>query len=148
LTPVFIVSGEGGSTTKSLCRELGAAGYFEKPIDFDALRTRLSEVLRAKRPERRAEVRVCLRAALRLRETDSSGKSFAELTHTENVSLTSFLAGCSAPLEVNSPASVYLLTGGEHLVGTARVVRVESVETPYPRYAFRFAEKVGEWVLQ
>src|SRR5260221_1175821 len=47
LTPVFIVSGEAGSTTKSLCKELGATAYFEKPIDFDALRSRLAVVVRS-----------------------------------------------------------------------------------------------------
>ena len=30
----------------------------------------------------------------------------------------------------------------------ARVVRSETTETPYPRYAFRFIEKSGQWVLQ
>jgi len=148
LTPVFIVSGEAGSTTKALCKELGATAYFEKPIDFDALRSRLAEVLHAKRPERRGEVRVRLRAPLKLRGTDTNGKSFEELTHTENVSLSAFLCGCVAPLQPGSIVEVFLLTGAGQLVGTARVVRSEATETPYPRYAFRFVEKTGEWVLQ
>src|ERR1700690_4338057 len=38
MIPVIVVSGEGGSQTKERCKELGAAAYFEKPIDFDALR--------------------------------------------------------------------------------------------------------------
>lgn len=37
---------------------------------------------------------------------------------------------------------------GEQFVGSARVIRSESTETPYPRYAFRFVEKSGQWVLQ
>src|SRR5712692_29348 len=148
LTPVFIVSGEAGSTTKALCKELGATAYFEKPIDFDALRSRLAEVLLAKRPERRSEVRVRLRAPLKLRGTDTNGKSFEELTHTENVSLSAFLCGCAAPRRPGSIVEVFLLTGAGQLVGTARVVRSEATETPYPRYAFRFVEKTGEWVLQ
>jgi DNA-binding response OmpR family regulator len=148
LTPVFIVSGEAGSTTKSLCKELGAVAYFEKPIDFDLLRSRLAEVLNAKRPERRSEVRVRLRAPLKLSGVDSNGKPFEERTHTENVALSSFLCGCTAPLNANSVVNVFLLSGGEQLVGKARVVRSESTETPYPRYAFRFIEKLGQWVLQ
>lgn len=148
LTPVFIVSGEAGSTTKALCKELGATAYFEKPIDFDALRSRLADVLHAKRPERRTEVRVRLRAPLKLRGIDAHGKSFEELTHTENVSLSAFLCGCAAPLQLGSIVEVFLLSGAEQLVGTARVVRSEATETPYPRYAFRFVEKTGEWVLQ
>ena len=148
LTPVFIVSGEAGSTTKSLCKELGATAYFEKPIDFDLLRSRLAQVLSAKRPERRKEVRVRLPAPLRLSGIDSKGTAFEELTHTENVSLNAFLCGCGASLNPGSVVNVFLLTGPEHLVGTAAVIRSESTETPYPRYAFRFIEKSGQWVLQ
>jgi DNA-binding response OmpR family regulator len=148
LTPVFIVSGEAGSTTKSLCKELGATAYFEKPIDFDALRSRLAEVLNAKRPERRSEVRVRLRAPLKLCGIDANGKPFEELTHTENVSLSAFLCGCTASLNSSTVVNVFLLSGGEQFVGTARVIRSESTETPYPRYAFRFVEKSGQWVLQ
>jgi twitching motility two-component system response regulator PilG len=148
LTPVFIVSGEAGSTTKSLCKELGATAYFEKPIDFDLLRSRLAEVLSAKRPERRSEVRVHLRAPLKLSGVDSNGKSFEERTHTENVSLHSFLCGCTASLNSNSVMNVFMLSGGEQFVGTARVIRSESADTPYPRYAFRFVEKSGQWMLQ
>src|ERR1700758_5532184 len=42
MIPVIIVSGEGGGQTKEYCKQLGAAGYFEKPIDFDALRACLT----------------------------------------------------------------------------------------------------------
>src|ERR1700687_5778333 len=38
MIPVIIVSGEAGGQTKEQCKQLGAAGYFEKPVDFDALR--------------------------------------------------------------------------------------------------------------
>jgi DNA-binding response OmpR family regulator len=148
LTPVFIVSGEAGSTTKSLCKELGATAYFEKPIDFDLLRSRLAEVLNAKRPERRSEVRVRLRVPLKLCGIDSTGKPFEECTHTEDVSLSAFLCGCTASLNSDSVVQVFLLSGGEQFVGSARVIRSESTESPYPRYAFRFIEKSGQWVLQ
>jgi len=148
LTPVFIVSGEAGSTTKSLCKELGATAYFEKPIDFDLLRSRLAEVLNAKRPERRCEVRVRLRVPLKLCGIDSNGKPFEECTHTEDVSLSAFLCGCTASLKSDSVVNVFLLSGGEQFVGSAHVVRSESSESPYPRYAFRFIEKSGQWVLQ
>jgi hypothetical protein len=148
LTPVFIVSGEAGSTTKSLCKELGATAYFEKPIDFDALRARLAEVLSTKRPERRREVRVRLRAPLKLCGTDVHGRPFEERTHTENVSLSAFLCGCSAALKLGSLVQVFLLSGGEQFVGSAQVVRSEATDTPYPRHAFKFVEKSGQWVLQ
>src|SRR4030081_856541 len=38
MIPVIIVSGEAGGQTKQHCKQLGAAVYFEKPIDFEALR--------------------------------------------------------------------------------------------------------------
>jgi len=148
LTPVFIVSGEAGSTTKSLCKELGATAYFEKPIDFDLLRSRLAEVLNAKHPDRRSEVRVRLRVPLKLSGIDLNGKPFEECTHTEDVSLSAFLCGCTASLNCDSVVQVFLLSGGQQFVGSARVVRSESTEAPYPRYAFRFVEKSGQWVLQ
>src|SRR4029077_19919141 len=47
LIPLIIISGEGGATTKLFCKELGATAYFEKPVDFDALRAGLAEVLHA-----------------------------------------------------------------------------------------------------
>jgi CheY-like chemotaxis protein len=43
MIPVIIVSGEAGGQTKEHCKQLGAAGYFEKPIDFDALRACLTQ---------------------------------------------------------------------------------------------------------
>jgi DNA-binding response OmpR family regulator len=148
LTPVFIVSGEAGSTTKSLCKELGATAYFEKPIDFDALRARLAEVLITKRPERRSDVRVRLRAPLKLSGIDTNGNPFQERTHTENVSLNAFFCGCSAALKPASLVDVFLLSGGEQSVGSARVIRSEATDTPYPHHAFRLVEKSGPWVLQ
>ncbi len=148
LIPLVVVSGEAGATTKALCKELGATAYFEKPVDFDALRTGLADLLRAKRPERRREIRVRLRVPLKLRGTDIQGKSFEELSTTENVSLSAFLCGCTAVLENDSIMEVFLASGGGQFVGRARTVRSEAAETPYPRYAFRFVEKVGDWVLQ
>jgi DNA-binding response OmpR family regulator len=145
--PVIVVSGEAGATTKQLCKELGATAYFEKPVNFEALRARLSEVLRASQPERRREVRVRLRVQLKLGGADSGGKPFEELTTTENVSLSGFLCGCTALLKLNSTVDIFLMSGGEKFVGKALVVRSEAVETPYPRYAFRFVQKAGDWVL-
>jgi DNA-binding response OmpR family regulator len=148
LIPLLIVSGEAGATTKSLCKELGATAYFEKPVDFDALRASLAQVLRAARPERRSEVRVRLRVMLKLRGTDINGKSFEEASATENVSLAGFLCGCTATLKDDSVIEVYLISGGTQFIGTARVIRRDACDTPYPRYAFRFVEKRGQWILQ
>jgi hypothetical protein len=51
-------------------------------------------------------------------------------------------------LAKDSIVQVFLKSGGDQLVGKARMVRSEANETPYPRYAFRFVEKTGAWVLQ
>lgn len=148
LIPLIIVSGEAGGSTKTLCKELGARAYFEKPIDFEALRAGIANLLHAARPERRREVRVRLRVMLKLRGTDRNDKSFEEVSATENVSQSGFLCGCTAPLMKNSLIDVFLMTGGAQFVGKARVVRSENEDTPYPRYGFHFVEKAGEWVLR
>lgn len=148
LIPIFVVSGEAGSTTKAICKDLGATAYFEKPIDFDGLRSSLAKVLGAKREERRSEVRLGLRVPIKLTGSDANGKLFEEETVTENVALSSFLCGCSAALAKDSIVQVFLKSGGDQPAGKARVVRSEGNETAYPRYAFRFLEKTGAWVLQ
>lgn len=148
LIPIFIVSGEAGSTTKALCKDLGATAYFEKPIDFDGLRSSLARVLGSKREDRRSEVRVRLRVPLKLQGNDANGESFEEETFTENVAQSSFLSGCTAVLARDAVVRVFVKSGSEQLVGKARVVRSEASETPYPRYAFRFVERSGTWVLQ
>jgi DNA-binding response OmpR family regulator len=148
LIPILIISGEAGATTKLLCKELGAAAYFEKPVDFDALRADLTKELNAARIERRSEVRVRLRVMLQLRGTDIHEEQFEEVSATENVSQSGFLCGCTALLKKDSTVEVYLVSGGTKFVGKARVVRSEGCDTPYPRYAFRFVQKEGDWILR
>jgi DNA-binding response OmpR family regulator len=148
LIPIVIISGEAGGTTKLFCKELGATSYFEKPVDFEALRLGLEKVLHATRPERRSELRVRLRVMVKLRGIDINEKPFEEVSATENVSKSAFFCGCTALLQNDSTVEVYLVNGGTKFVGKARVVRSEGCDTPYPRYAFRFMQKEGEWILQ
>jgi DNA-binding response OmpR family regulator len=149
LIPIIIISGEAGATTKQFCRELGAAEYFQKPVDFEALRASLTRVLHAARPDRRNEVRVHLRVKLTLRGFDANGRPFEEESVTENISRSAFLCGCSAALEAGSTAEVGLRSGGGMaIIGKVRVIRSEARDTQYPRYAFRFLEKSSDWVLQ
>ena len=148
LIPVFVISGEGGSKTKQFCRDLGVVAYFEKPVDFDALRQSLETFLKNGRKERRSEVRVRLQVPLRLLGTDESGDPFAILTTTENISRSAFLCACGVALAPGSTVSVRLVGPDEPLVGKAQVVRTEWHGTPYPRYAFRFVEKPNHWVLE
>jgi DNA-binding response OmpR family regulator len=148
LIPVFVISGEGGAKTKEFCRDLGAAAYFEKPVNFDALRASLVEALQKRRLERRSEVRVGLRVPMKISGKDSNGNAFSLPTTSENVSKSGFLCACSAVLTVDSIVDVYLLAAEQEHVGKARVVRAEWPGTQYPRYGFKFTEIVGGWVLQ
>jgi DNA-binding response OmpR family regulator len=146
--PIFIVSGYDGNTYKAFCQKLGAVGYFEKPIDFAELKARLAAALSAKRPERRAKVRLRLRVALRLRGIDQQGTPIEEVTNTEDISTSGFLCRCKATWKKDSTAEIFLDSEGPKYVGTARVVWIESGETPYPRHGFHFVRKIGEWILR
>lgn len=148
LVPLIIVSAEAGATIKSLCKELGAAAYFEKPIDFDALRQELQEILHTVRPERRTEMRVRLRVGLTLRGTDAGNRRFEQPATTENVSRSGFLCACPLELKMDSTVEVEVNNGAMKHVGTALVVRREQQDTPSQRYGFRFIKKNAEWILK
>jgi len=145
---VIIVSGEAGGQTKEHCKQLGAAGYFEKPIDFDALRACLQQIARNGRYIPRVEVRVRLRVVLKLRGADSQGKKFEAIATTENVSLSGFLCGCTADLPVDSILDIYLTSPQEDRVGKAKIVHASAKGAPLRHYGCRFIEKTGPWVLQ
>ena len=153
MIPVIIVSGEAGGQNKQHCRQLGAAGYFEKPIDFDALRACLHKIAKTRKYVPRTEVRVRLRVTLKLRGTDSQGKNFEEIATTENVSLSGFLCVCAAELATNSIVEVHIVDVyatrcGEDYVGKAQIVHSDSKGAPLWHYGCRFVEKTGPWVLQ
>ena len=150
LIPIVIVSGEAGSRTKELCRDLGAAAYFEKPVDFDSLRSRLAELLDGHRTERRSEVRVRLRVTLRLTGVDRDGQGIDVVTTTDNVGRRSFLCACGAAMDDGACIDLHLtLAGSEDVyLGKAEVIRSEWNDTHYPRYGCRFKEKPEHWVLQ
>jgi DNA-binding response OmpR family regulator len=152
IVPVIIVSGEAGGHTKEHCKRLGAADYFEKPIDFGALRLCLSQIAKTRRYVPRSEVRVRLHVTLKLRGTDSRGKSFNEVATTENVSLSGFLCGCAAEIPTKSIVDVYIVDvsttrQGEDHVGKAEIIHAEA-KGPLRHYGCRFIEKSGLWVLQ
>lgn len=146
--PVIIVSGEAGAQTKEHCKQLGALGYFEKPIDFEALRTYLQQIVKTRRHVPRAEVRVRLRVPLKLVSTDSQGKKLEEAAITENVSMSGFLCACTMELPIDSPVEVYLTSCREEYVGKAKVIHSTAKSAPLRHYGCRFIEKTGPWVLQ
>lgn len=147
LIPIFVVSGEQAATTADACKELGAAGFFEKPIDFDALKARLSKVKRQFAVPR-SEVRVHLSIPLKLRGVDIHGKQFEETAITEDVSLSGFLCRCAAELQKDSVVQVFLAHSGSKPAGRARCVRSEKSDGSRTQFGFRFIEKTPEWILQ
>jgi CheY-like chemotaxis protein len=146
--PVIIVSGEAGGQTKEHCKQLGAVGYFEKPIDFDALRTCLRQVAKSRMDTPRSEVRVRLHVPLKLRGTNPDGGKFEEVATTENVSVSGFMCVCTAAFAINSTLEVYLTNPGEKYVGRARIVHSDLQGAKLRRYGCVFTEKSGPWVLQ
>jgi DNA-binding response OmpR family regulator len=147
--PIFVVTGESAAKYKDYMANLGAAGYFEKPIDFGKLKTRLATELQGRTQERRVHVRVRMKLILKLKGTDESQRSFEQLTATENVSAGGFL--CPLPLALPADANIQVfLTGAGHdrFVGKAKIVRREAPDTPWQRYAFQFTERTAEWILQ
>lgn len=148
MIPVIVVSGEAGAQTKEHCKQLGAAGYLEKPIDFDELRLCLQKVAKPARLTPRNEVRVRLRVPLKLKRKDAQGKSSEESVMTENVSLSGFLFSSRTDFPDDSVVDVYLTRGREEFVGKAKMMHCDSKAAPLRLYGFRFIEKSGPWVLQ
>jgi DNA-binding response OmpR family regulator len=147
--PIIVVTGELDAKYKEHCANLGAVGYFEKPLDFDQLKRTLTAQIESNRPEHRVHVRVRMRLALKLRGTHASGRKFEEMTTTENVSAAGFLCNCMSALVKGAIVEVSLSSvGGERYVGRAQVVRKESSGTPWHRYGFEFREKTLDWPFQ
>jgi two-component system, OmpR family, response regulator len=146
--PVIIVSGEAGGQTKQYCKQLGAAGYFEKPIDFDALRVFLRQVAKNHVDTPRSEVRVRLRVPLKLRGANANGNWSEEPATTENVSLSGFLCVSAAVFARDSILDVYLTNPIEKYVGKAKIIHSDSQGAKVHRYGCVFTEKSGPWVLQ
>lgn len=145
--PVLVVSGEAGGQTEQYCKELGAVGYFEKPINFEALRSCLARVIKKRRYLSRAEIPVRLQVALRLRGKNAAGRTVEEVATTEHVSLCGFVCNCNSDFPERSALEVYLPSHGNARVGKVQVTQVEA-KAGVRQYEFRFLEKSGNWVLQ
>lgn len=148
MIPIFIVSGESAQQYRDFCKNLGAKGYFQKPVDFEDLESRLASVIGSKPKDRRSEARVNLRVILKLRGTDAEGEPINLLTSTENVSAHGFLCGCSAPLKRNAVVDVLLMSVGQHVVGKARMIHNEWPDTPGQTCGFHFDGDPVDWVLR
>ena len=146
--PIFIVTGEDGNKFREHCKNLGASGYFEKPINFEALKNAIESSAPAARPERRAHLRVSLKVMLRLVSHDANNNCKSELVTTENISAGGFLCACTTPLVRDDIVDVFLSGHDERYVGKARVARKEVSSAPWQNYGFQFIEKTQEWLLQ
>ena len=146
--PIYVITGESGNRFREQCSTLGAAGYFEKPVNFTLLKQALGEQFSKAPRERRSEVRIRMRIMLKLKGTDANGNKFEELAETENVSTQGFLCTCSRTLLKDSVFELYIGKDLQKYVGTARVVRKESSGAPWQRYGFQFEAANSEWVLQ
>jgi CheY-like chemotaxis protein len=145
--PVIVVSGEAGASTKEQCKQLGAVGYFEKPIDFEALRKFLQVTIKPCHHTPRSEVLVRLNVPLTLKSTGIQGEKIEEVAITEAVTVGGFQCSCAAELPVNSIVDVYLKSGRGDYVGQAKVIN-SAWKTPFRQYGCRFTERKGPWVLQ
>lgn len=146
--PIFIVTGEDGNRFREHCKNLGAAGYFEKPINFEALKSAIESAAPTSRPERRAHLRVSLKVALKLVARDATNSCKSELVTTENISAGGFLCACTTPLAKDTVVDVYLSGQEERYVGKARVARKEVSCAPWQNYGFQFTERTEDWLLQ
>src|SRR5262245_41232725 len=53
--PIFVVTGKSAADHRDYCLNLGARGFFEKPLDFEKLRTTVDGTLEQSFRERRSE---------------------------------------------------------------------------------------------
>jgi CheY-like chemotaxis protein len=146
--PVIVVSGEAGAQTKDHCKQLGAAAYFEKPIDFEALKICLSQIAKTRKHIPRTEVRVRLRIPLQLRGTGKNGIKVEEVATTENVSLSGFLCACTAEFAPYSILEVFMTGNKTEYVGKAKIMHASTNGAAVRHYGCFFVEKAGPWVLQ
>jgi CheY-like chemotaxis protein len=146
--PILIVSGESSERYKDLCESIGARGFFQKPVNIEALQKKLASLIVLGQKDTQPKPRVRLRVMLRLRGIDSTDTDFEIVTATENVGASGFLCGCSALVGLNSIVEVFLATDVAPFAGKARVTQVNWPGTVGQRCDFEFLEKPIDWILQ
>jgi len=145
--PIFIVSGESAERYQDFCRNLGAKGFFQKPVDFAALRQELQAAIGGNHGRKRPEPRVRFRTPLRLAGTNAKGSRLELSIVTENVTANGFLCGCAADVKEGTVLDVYSAADGQPFIGKARITRVESPGRCTQICDFQFLETPREWVL-
>jgi DNA-binding response OmpR family regulator len=148
LIPVFVISGAPKAIYKDFCDALGAQGYFEKPIDFNALQARLDAVFSKEHENRRREARVRLRVGVKLRGRDIKENSFEVLTVTDNVCRRGFACGLNILLGRNAVVEVFLWMPTAHrFTGEARLAWLKFPEKPEQLCGFEFLGEPREWIF-
>jgi DNA-binding response OmpR family regulator len=145
--PIFIVSGESSARYERFCRNLGAKGFLQKPVDFDKLRTELAAAIEGTHVAKRAEARVRIRAALKLCGFDSAGAPFDNTVMTENVTAKGFRCGCLTKLKQGAVVEVYLAAIGAQFVGKAQLTGIDAPGSAGQACEFQFIETPLDWVL-
>ena len=147
--PIFVVTGESAAKYRDYMKTLGAAGFFEKPIDFTKLKTTLAAELQSRPSERRAHVRVRMNLTMKLKGIDQLQRPFEQLTVTENISAGGFLCHMPVSLSQNEVLDAFICSAERDLfVGRVRVVRTEGANTSQQKLAFHFIERTADWILQ
>ena len=146
--PIFVITGQSADEHREFCLNLGARDFFEKPLDFEKLKSSIEKAINSPHNERRRDHRIRLKVILKLVGTSTSGKRFDLLTSTEDVSANGFLCKCSVDLEPGAIVEVFLLSrSSEVLVGRASMRHVQWPGTAWQNCGFGFVEKNASWVL-
>ncbi len=145
--PILIVSGESVSRYRGFCENMGAKGFFSKPVDFAKLGQALTEVIQDSHRTEQAEARVRLKTTLKLRGIDKAQAPFDVVAVTETVTADGFSCGLQINVKEGAVVEVYL-AANEQLIGKARVSRVDAAGTPGQACDFRFLEKAADWILE
>jgi CheY-like chemotaxis protein len=138
--PIFVVSGQD-SRNKAFCQSLGAAAYFEKPIDFARLKNALSSALSPGNAGSSSDLQFQVLLKLRGRSTD--GSPFEVRAATHSASPAGFVCASPASPREGSEVDVILCSGGgEHYLGRARALRL--AEQPAGTFTIQFMDAQGE----
>lgn len=144
--PIFVVTGESGGHKKE-CETMGAAGYFEKPIDFVRLKKVLAATLDGTETKPRESTPLRIRVGLRIQGTDGQGEQFSELVSTDSANPEGFQFTSSRDFAKGAILDVFLTGATERHVGHARVVERSSAGLQRQSYSAVF-DGPADWILQ
>ena len=146
--PIFVITGQSTDFRKEF-RDLGAAGYFQKPIDFAQLKQKLATTLDSQpsHAEHRSGA-LSMKVSVKLEGEDERGEKFSELTQTEAVSADGFECTSRRKLKQGSSLNVSLVSPKEDYAGMVKIEERRSAGLDdRQRYRVRFSGP-ARWILQ